>query len=197
MPLIQANRINVQEAGNTFAALAPSVDPIEDNQLLLRAPVTRDSAHRPTIYCSQIPTLADNVDAASRTQKYHTKHFQLTNLNGVRIEKSGVAMCSDGFVGAELNVQSTKITKRPRPATTDHRKRRKPNHEGLSLARGCLPAPPLEPFRGVTSVRSYFAHTEDCSSAETSARTGDDSWLSPRCVLRDVECSGDLSQPHR
>lgn len=156
----------------TFPCPLFPADPIDDSPLLLCASSTRDAAQQPTIKGTQKSTFTKDTNSAARLLQFPSRYIRSTEPNETHRQRTTVAMCSDGFVGAELNVQCTKSPIAPRTGDLNRTRRTVPKRAGLFLAHGSLPAPP-ELCEGVAPMEERYQSSGNWTQSQTSSHIGD------------------------
>ncbi|KAJ8116943.1 hypothetical protein OPT61_g1741 [Boeremia exigua] len=177
------------EADRACPTPVSAIDPIEDGQVMSNAPFSRKLPERPVVHRVQKPTPTKDANAAARIPRLRPDHLHATNRSRALNSIPSFAMCSDGFVGAELSVQSTKRIPRPRINTTNRRGLNVLDRGGLNLAHGFLPAPPLEPCEVALIMENQRTHTEDRMSNQVSSRMEETQLFSQHIVLADGNSS--------
>lgn len=140
------------------------VDRIEDSQLLPCAP-TRVS-HRQSVTQragTSVPKKHAHIASPARFLRGQSSCLHSAKPGGLRqqrSEESEFALCSDGFVGAELRIQLTESVTRQRTTKTQHPRKGEIALNELNLAFGNLPAPPSTEY-------------EEASTSETQLTAGE------------------------
>ncbi len=129
-----------------------ATNPADDRQCV---PSRKKSPSRLVTQRVQKPTSTKGANVTARTLREQARHRVFKGNNESRSSMSYTAVHSDGFVGTELGIQSTRRTPRPKIINLNRNRMSETGCGGLLLAHGYLPVPLLQPCEAPSSVKGH------------------------------------------
>ncbi|KAF3045727.1 hypothetical protein E8E11_006319 [Didymella keratinophila] len=152
------------DANHIFAVPVATLDPIEDSQIRSATPL-KDAGglHRSHRAEKLSPARAVEPGRPALLLRERFAHICSAKSQGPQSSTSSghkFATGSDGFAGTELHIQHPASQRRPRTSNrTLKEKKSACNMSELTLASGCLPAPPVEHQHNVLITADSRLHT--------------------------------------